>query len=791
MRPRVTPYRTLILRGWWVILLVLAVGAVLLGRHVPDLEVHAGTSVLLNADDPDLAYYERTRPMWGYDEYAMVAMTHADWITPEGVALLERVVEALRAVPHVSSVVSILDVPLLRQQPGPFFDPAKVPTLSSESLDYERAREEIVEHTQAKGNLISPDGRTLGLLVYLAIPEDMRTLDPEWAALKAETDPTPEMRRRMAELEPRLRAANEALTARRTEMIEGLRTTVARLEPELAEPVRLSGISFINISIKEHLNHDLETFGIASFLLFTLGFLLVYRRTRFVVMPILTCLLPVVLVLGAMSVLDMKLTVVTANLPVLLFTLMLPYTVYFVERYRERRSLFPDESGHTSTAEAARTIFVPCLFSCTTTIAGFLALLTSRTKPVHDFGQMTAAGMAVGLVVVFLAIPSMSRPLAPMRVEASGVQTGSRWLVRLFERVSLRAPLLVVIASVFVLGVSIWGASRLSAQSKFTEYFRPESAVYQGLEYIDQEMGGTTPLEVILTAKEDMYFLKPDGLKALEAVQAYFATVPEVGNVRSIATLVDEIKKKNPNIVPLMPMFAKHAMVRAVTKEYADEAYRTSRVLVRFRETAPTLDRNVILEGLREHLATAPELEDVEARETGVFLLYANMLNTLMRTQQETFLYVVIAIYVMLIVLFRSPVLALLLLVTQVLPAVVMLGAMGWLGVPLDVITVMIASIAMGIGIDAAIQYTHRFRGELAEDGDHRAALSRTHATIGRAIWIATSVIIAGFCVLTLSQFRPSIYFGLFTAIAMLMSQLAALTVLPSIFLLTGYPKRT
>jgi len=179
----------------------------------------------------------------------------------------------------------------------------------------------------------------------------------------------------------------------------------------------------------------------------------------------------------------------------------------------------------------------------------------------------------------------------------------------------------------------------------------------------------------------------------------------------------------------------------------------------------------------------------LDVRVTGVFLLYANMLNTLMRTQRETFLFVVLAVYVMLVLLFRAPVLSLLVLLTQVLPATVMLGIMGWFAIPLDLVTVMIASIALGVGIDAAIQYTFRYRAELAAGGDRRAALKRAHATIGRAIWIATSVIVVGFCVLMLSDFRPSIYFGLFTAIAMLMSQLAALTILPSILLLTGLPR--
>ncbi len=782
-------YRTLILRGWWAILLVLLTGAVLLGRHAPP-DVHAGTGVLLDEDDPDLAYYESTRPGWGYDEYTIVCFTRDSWITPEGIALLASLVADIGKAEHVERVVSMLDVPLLRQQPGPRISPANVPTLRSEDIDWDRARDELSRHLQVRGNLLSEDGRSVSLLAYAEIPDELRKIDPLWAELKGKARASDEQAQLDLEaLEPRYRKAAKRLQGRRAAMTASIREVVARRQGEFTEPIRLSGTSMVYADVLDHLRHDLRVFGIASLVLFTLAFALIYRRARFVLLPIVTCLLPVVLILGAMSLMEMRLTVITANLPVLLFTLMLPYTVYFVERYQERRSTHPDEDGAASTARAAEKIWTPCFFSCTTTMAGFAALMTSGTLPVHHFGLMMTIGMAIGLAIVFLAIPSLSRPFDPLHVEESGVHRGPRKVVRLFAAIALRRPGWVVASAVVVLGVAIWGASRLSAQAKITEYFKKDTAIYQGLEYIDRNMGGTTPLEVILTAKEKNAFVTPAGLAALRTVQAYFESVPETGNVQSLAALVDELKKKNPAAESLMPLLARHPMVRNVTKEFANEDYSVSRVVVRLRETAPDLDRNTILDGLRDHMAGNAALEGFEVRETGLFLLYANMLNALMRTQRETFLYVVAAIFVMLLVLFRSPILAVLVVLTQVLPAVVMLGFMGWAGITLDLVTVMIASIAMGVGIDASIQYTVRFRGELENGASRKDALVRSHATIGRAIWIATTVIIAGFCVLTLSDFRPSIYLGLLTAVAMLVSQIAALTILPSIFLLTGQPR--
>ena len=782
-------YETFIRRGWWALLVLLLGGGALLGRHAGDVRVDAGTSVLLNENDPDLIYYERTRPQWGYDEYAILCLTRDEWIDAEGIELLRGIVDELEAVPEISTVTSILKIPLLRQDDGLMPNLAKVPFLESEDIDLEKARAEILDHTQAVGNLISADGRSLAILAYLDQPQDILDLDAQYSTLKAAALEDPSRLPELEAMRPALQAAKERRDARRTAMVAAVRRIAAAWGEKLDQPVRLSGTTIINANLMEHLQSDLDVFGIASLILFFLAFVVIYRKVRFTVFPILACLLPVVLVLGTMYVVDMSLTLITANLPVLLFTLMLPYTVYFMERYRERRAAHPHEDSATSAAGAAASVWVPCLFSCLTTMAGFAALMTSLTKPVHDFGLMMAVGMGVGLCVVFLAIPSLFRPLSPLPVRKAGVGAGPTALVRAFLAVTLRAPLLVVFASVLLLTVSLWGASKLSAQSKFNEYFKADSEVYLGLEYIDKQMGGTTPLEVVLASDEPLHFLKPEGLAQIAAVQRYFEGVPETGNIRSLRTLVDELEKKNPHVVKLLPIFAKAPMVRTATADFANEDFSVTRVLIRMRETAPTLDRNVILDGLEAHLAAQVELEGLDVHTTGIFLLYANMLNTLMRTQKETFTYVVCAIFLMLILLFRSLPLAFLVLCTQVLPSVVMLGLMGWMGVPLDLVTVMIASIAMGVGIDASIQYTSRYQVELAVDGDRRAAIVRAHATIGRAIWIATSIIVAGFCVLTLSDFKPSIYLGLFTAVAMLMSQIAALTILPSIFLLTGQPR--
>jgi predicted RND superfamily exporter protein len=375
-------------------------------------------------------------------------------------------------------------------------------------------------------------------------------------------------------------------------------------------------------------------------------------------------------------------------------------------------------------------------------------------------------------------------------------------------------------------------------------------------------MGGTTPLDIVLTSPTPGFFKTPQGVQAIRSASEFITTkVAEVGSVTSVGTLIDEARKtpflSKATDTAILVTGERFPKLKSLILDVATPDYTTTRILVRFRETAPTLHRKSVLEGLRADLAQRPDLTALSPRITGVFLLYSNMLESLLQSQKETFWTVILAISLMLMTLFgfRRPyvqvptaiglsvvlffvpatvrdvigicaavaavtslicaltlrlderlaarghrgaaalvhtlALSVVVHVPEILPAVVVLGVMGWFHIPLDLITVTIAAISMGVGIDAAIQYTVRYRLELAATGgDRRAAITRSHATIGRSIGIATSIMIAGFVVMAFSDFVPTIYFGLFNALAMVIGQFAALTVLPSLFLITGLPRR-
>lgn len=762
-------YARLVARGWWAVCLVMVLLAAVAAAQWRHLGIEFQTNTLLDQKDPEVGRYRELHDTtsWGEEEFAVVCATGQDWVSPEGVALLRQLVKDLRQVPGAGEVMSVLDVPLLRQNPGV---KPNLLTLAAgllylrdedRSVNWKTARAELLDHELATGTLISADGRSVNVLVHLA---------------------------------PAAEGESRSVQDRWQDLVNGLREVQQNWADKLPEKLKLAGTPVVYSYIMERVAHDIRVFGLAAAVLFSVGLFVIYRRVSFVFLPLLTSVLPVIYVLGGMAVMGLKFTVITSNLPLLLFVITLPFTVYLMERYLEEQAREPAAGQATTLAPAAQVLWKPCVYSALTTMAGFGAFAESGILPVRYFGVLMAAGTGLALLSTFLFFPCAMR--CGKALDKRPRSEKPRWnLAQLFARLTLARPRAVATGSAILLIAAIFGALRITAENKFTSYFWPSSEVYQGLEFIDRHLGGTSTLEIYLRAQEPDTFVTERGLEALSSLESHVRAIPEVGSVRSLPALLKELRKTFrqedfPQLNDSTLLTMARALAPQLFRDILDEDGRRASLQVRLQETAPTLSRQRILDDLQAHLESlrGATLRGMEVETTGIFVLYANMLGTLIASQRDTLGVVVLAIFVMLLLLFRSFQLALVVLLPQALPAVTMLGVMGWCGIPLDLVTVMIAAVALGVGVDSAIQYTMRFREELAVVQDIPTAVERTHQTVGRAIWIATSIIVAGFAVLVLSDFFPSVWFGLFTGLAMLMSQFSALLTLPALFLWLGKP---
>ena len=335
---------------------------------------------------------------------------------------------------------------------------------------------------------------------------------------------------------------------------------------------------------------------------------------------------------------------------------------------------------------------------------------------------------------------------------------------------------------------------------------------------IDQELGGTTPLDVVLDLDESRIFGEDEdeedeewfddefGDEALGSDPAYWFTtfkvqrikevhdyldsLPEVGKVLSLASAIRVAESLNDGreldsfLLALLYRRLPDEVRAALIDPYISVEHNEARIFARVLDSRPDLRRAELLERIRQDLNEGLGLEEADVSVTGLLVLYNNMLQSLYQSQISTLGAVLAGVGLMLVMLFRSFTLALVGIVPNLLAAGLVLGLMGLAGIPLDMMTITVAAITIGIAVDNSIHYIYRFREELPGHGDYLQTLELCHANIGRAVFYTSCTIIFGFSILVLSNFLPTIYFGVLTGLAMLVALLASLTLLPKLILM-------
>ncbi len=777
-------YRRWILgKPWLAVLPVLLVTGYLAVAQLPHFRLAAGSSTLVLEGDDSYRVYEDTRSWFTDDDYVLVAVQPPGAWTPDGVAMVAQLTTEIAALDGIERVLSPATVPLFLSRADGRIE---VAVLTDEAVDLDKAREELTTSEVYVRNVISDDGSKFNLLAYLRDP-------PQNAALP--------------------RDAEENVDARRAferSVVRDVRRVLAAYR-ERGATIHASGLPTISVDMVDYIEHDIVWFG-GAVALFLLGALFVFfRRPRFVILPLATCLITVVTVMGLMVLLRVETTVVTSNVSSLLFIIGMAHSIHIVVAYREVRGAHPDQPYRDALATTVGRVWRPCLYTALTTAAGFLSLLFADVAPVRQFAWTMAAGtmFAFGVSLVFLPA---ALSLLPPTVEKPLAETSRRSILSHLAGIATqRRPAVYAVALLAAAGAG-WGMSRLRVDTSFIDYFVPSTEVHQGIKWVDQ-VGGTMTLEVIFEGGEGAYWLKAENFAAIAALHDWFDAQPEVGKTMSLAS----VERYGRRIATAVMPFAKNMPPQALFFFFAQQARaqgrpeavaeatsmvlsrerddagklipRRTRVQARIKETTVDLRREAFLARLRAFLDADPALADRKPIVTGMFQLFTRMLETVVGSQVRSFGLVFIGCAIMLIILMRHLGAGLLMMVPNLLPIALVLGTMGATGITLDIMTITIASVSLGIAVDSAIHYVTRFRHEVRRSGDFASAAARAHRSIGRAILYTALTVIAGFLVLTMSRFTPTIYFGALVGVAMVTGLLANLILLPAL-LLTFRPFR-
>jgi predicted RND superfamily exporter protein len=789
----------------------------------------ASADSLVLENDQSLEYYRKIKKKYGTDDYLFITFAPKDDLfKPESIKQLTALRDQVSQLPGVETVLSLIDAPI--------FDPTNV-SLSNIEEDIYFVKDKGVDLAQAKIDLlsiplymnllISEDGKTTALQAnlkgnknYFKLNDELRKL--QWKE-RTKEKLTPYELAAMQNLKNELRLLADEVAIRNEVVINGIRDLKKGYKD--VATIYLGGVPMIAHDMVEYVKSDLIVFGVGVFVILILIQAFIFRRLRWIIITLGCCGITAVTAIGILGWLDWPVTVISSNFVALLLIITMSLMIHLIVRFRQVERDFEMLSYNDKVIETLSSMFTPCAYTSLTTIVAFGSLMVSDIRPVIDFGKMMIMGVSLAFVVAFTFFPLLM--LIRKKTSLDERKEGKFFaFTNLLAKISDKWRKQVAFAAIILSAVSAWGIGYLSVDNRFIDYFKTNTEIYQGMKVIDTQLGGTTPLEIIIdrgAIEADFAFVEEEneddefedeefeddeafaevapeesprlwmtsfGIDKLHKIQDYLASLSVSGKVLSLAAGLQIVEQINGNErlddfeLSLLEKKIPEDLRDQVLSPFYDRENDEVRFLIRVKESDPDLNRNQLLADITQFLNGELGIDKEHFHFTGMLILYNNMLESLFKSQILTLGVVFGIILLMFMVLFQSLRLAIIGMFPNLIGAFFVLGLMGWSGIPLDMMTITIAAISIGIAVDNTIHYIHRFKAEYKKRGDYTAAMYACHDTIARAMYFTSITIIAGFSVLVLSNFMPSIYFGVFTSLAMFVALIANLTLLPVMLLL-------
>ncbi len=825
----VRAYDFLLLNPKLVLIVLLSI-LVFFGYHAKDFRLDASADTLLLEDDRDLKVFRGIQERYPSNELLIVTYTpNENLFTNQALGPLKKLREELKKVEAVDSVFSILDAPLFNSSDTDIQEMVNnMPSLEKPGVERARAKKELVNSPIYRDLIVSSDGKTAALLLSLVedkkfnrllkLRDDLRSKRHQSSLSARET-------RALEDITAEYDQVNKSRNLKRSKDIARIRNIIAPYRQYGV--LHLGGLPMITDDMVTFVRNDLIVFGggVLAFLIIILT--AIFRKIRWITLPLISCFYSASVMIGILGLIGWKVTVISSNFLALMLIITISMNIHLIVRYLQLCRDCPDDNQFELVRTTIHKMVKPCLYTSLTTIIGFGSLVVSDIKPVIDFGWMMSAGLAVTFATAFLLFPTLLLVMGKSTDNVAGDNVRFQipsYLARITEIYGSK----ILFFSAVLTILSFIGISQLRVENSFINYFSKDTEIYQGLKLIDEKLGGTTPLEVIIKLEQDGEELTPEDLKEMTAEEIqeereflaqlrskpelwfnptkvelikkahdYLDGLPEIGKVLSFASSVrvaEAFAEKKLDGMELSILYTKlpQAVKKTIVEPFVSIKNNEVRLSARVLDSTPDLRRKELLEKVRDNLLEkdglkqladfTPMVKDVTV--SGLLVLYNNMLQSLFASQIKTIGVVMLGIAIMFFILFRSVTLSIIGILPNLLGAAAVLGLMGWSKIPMDMMTITIAAITIGIAVDNGIHYIYRFREEYALSRDYIKTLHICHSNIGKAVFYTTMTVIFGFSILMMSNFIPTIIFGVLTGAAMLIALLAALTILPKMILL-------
>jgi uncharacterized protein len=811
-------YDTFILKYPLIVLIILLVFISTLGYHATKLEIDASAETLLLDDDKDLKFFREVKKRYDSSDFLVVTFSpKSDILSKESLDTIKNISNDFLKIENIESVTSILNIPLLQSPIRPISDLVSgVESLETKDFDKNLVKNEFLNSPLYSNALVSSDFKTTALILnlkndtkYFELLENRNSLLSKKREQSLSDEETVQLKNAIVEF----KEYRDILREKESLEIKNIREIITKYQSN--GKIFLGGVNMIASDIVGYVKNDLLIYG--SSLVFILIFVLwyIFRHIRWIVIPLFICLISVISTAGVLGLFGWEVTVISSNFIALQLIITISIILHLIVRYRELNVKYKNASQYKLVINTVLSKFNPSFFAIITTITGFGSLVLSNIQPVINLGLMMSTGIAISLVLSFLVFPII---LIMMKKKDEHEEKNTRFsFIKKCSDIVEHKGKAIIITSILVLIFSISGSLKLIVENSFISYFKQSTDIYKGMQVIDESLGGTTPLDIIINFKEDkkaviqvkpkdefdefenefaknaddkQYWFSQDKMDTITAVHDYLETIPEIGKVQSLATLLkigqtlNNGRKLDGITLALLYNQLPPKYKTLILSPFINIDKNEARITIRIIDSNPNLRRNDLLNKINHDLRQIIQNKETTYKLSNLMVLYNNMLQSLFDSQISTLGFVLIILFIMFLLLFRSLKIALIALAANIVPISAIFGIMGWLGIPLDIMTITIAAIAIGIGVDDTIHFIHRFKEEFKVDHNYVNAMRRSHESIGYAMYYTSLVIILGFSILVLSNLIPTIYFGILTVVTMFTVLAADLLLLPKLLLI-------
>jgi predicted RND superfamily exporter protein len=784
-------YQNGVLKNPKTVFILLIIAILSFGYYSKDFRLDASSETLLIEGDPDLAYLNEVTERYGSKDFLILTYTpNEGMITDSSINNLLSLKYKIQSLNWVHSVITLLDIPLLDNSDAPLQERLEgFKTLKDEGIDRSRGFKEILNSPVFRNFVISENGNTSGIIVN--IKENIKLQNIENLS-----------KEEIEKFKDKIKKQNHKNILEIRQVIQSYGDV---------GKIYLGGIPMIADDMMTFIKSDIVVFGLGVLLFIIATLWFVFRKLIWIIVPISSCLFSVVIMMGLLGILGWKVTVISSNFIALMLILTMAMNIHMSTRFLQLRKDYPAKNNFEIISLTTNKMFWPILYTVLTTVFAFLSLIFSEIKPIIDFGWMMTFGLITSFIITFTLLPTLLN-FAPTKNMSLKKEQDSK-ITNFLGYFSLNNKNTIFGVTGIVIILSLIGISKLEVENSFINYFNKNTEIYKGMKLIDEELGGTTPLEVILKfpasknkeeATEDdefedwgddedendeKYWFTKDKIDRIASVHNYLDSLPQVGKVISFSSIIDVATQLNNNkplgTLEMGVLYSKipQSIKTEIIDPYLSIKDNEARINLRIIDSQENLRRNDLINKINFDLKNKIGLEESEYKLAGVLILFNNLLQSLFKSQILTLGLVMIGIFIMFIILFRNIKLSLIGVVPNFIAAFFILGIIGLLGIPLDMMTITIAAITIGIAVDNSIHYIYRFKEEFGKIKDYNKTLKKCHSTVGVAILNTSITIVFGFSILVLSKFIPTIYFGLFTGLAMLLAMISVLTLLPSLIL--------